>query len=137
MVDYAATYDAHNLAVPEYFNFGADIVDQFARDEKNIALVWCDKEGNEHTFSYADISRASNRVANYLTSKSIHKGDRVIVMLPRIPEWQICLIACLKVGAIPIPCITILSAKDVHYRIEHSGAVGAITLSSEIVQFAE
>ena len=44
MVDYAATYDAHNLAVPEYFNFGADIVDQFARDEKNIALVWCDKD---------------------------------------------------------------------------------------------
>ena len=137
MVDYAATYDAHNLAVPEYFNFGADIVDRFARDEKNIALVWCDKEGNEHTFSYADISRASNRVANYLTSKSIHKGDRVIVMLPRIPEWQICLIACLKVGAIPIPCITILSAKDVHYRIEHSGAVGAVTLSSEIDKFAE
>ena len=135
MVDYTAACDAHDLEVPANFNFGRDVIDRLAQDEKNIALVWCDKDDNERTLSYADIATASNRVAHYLLSQSIRKGDRVVVMLPRIPEWQICIVACLKLGAIPIPCITMLSKKDVHYRVQHAGAVAAITLSSEIVKF--
>jgi len=135
MVDYTAACDAHDLEVPENFNFGRDVIDRLAQDEKNIALVWCDKDDNERTLSYADIATASNRVAHYLLSQSIRKGDRVVVMLPRIPEWQICIVACLKLGAIPIPCITMLSKKDVHYRVQHAGAVAAITLSSEIIKF--
>ena len=44
-----------------------------------------------------------------LRRQGVAKGDRVIVMLPRIPEWQIALIACLKLGAVVIPCIEMLT----------------------------
>jgi len=51
MVDYTAVCDAHDLEVPENFNFGRDVIDRLAQDEKNVALVWCDKNDNERTLS--------------------------------------------------------------------------------------
>ena len=136
MFDYNTACAAHESSVPEDFNFGRDVIDFYAKDPHQNALIWCDDKGNERLLSYSDISRASNRVANYLRSRSVEKGDRVIVMLPRIPEWQICMIACLKLGAIPLPCITMLTEKDVHYRVHHAAAVAAITLTSECEKFA-
>ena len=122
MVDYGRAVSGHTLETPAAFNFGADVVDAWARDPSRTALVWCDAEGRERRLTYAEVARASNRVANRLAARGIRKGDRVIVMLPRIPEWQISLTACLKLGAVPIPCITMLTERDVVYRVRHSGA---------------
>ena len=57
------------------------------------------------------------------------------MMLPRIAEWQIALTACLKLGAVPIPCITMLTGRDVAWRVRHSGASAAITMSGETSKF--
>ena len=38
-------------------------------------------------------------------------------MLPRLPEWQIAMVGAIKLGAIPIPCIDMLTPGDVAYRI--------------------
>ena len=135
MDDYARAVAGHRLDTPAALNFGADVVDVWARDPSKLALIWCDAEGNERRLTFDDVARASNRVANRLAARGVVKGDRVVVMLPRIPEWQIALTACLKLGAIPIPCITMLTERDVAYRVEHSGAVAAITLSEETVKF--
>ena len=136
MDDYGRAFAGHRLDTPAEFNFGADVVDAWARDPSKLALVWCDAGGNERRLTFDDVARASNRVANRLAARGVVKGNRVVVMLPRIPEWQIALTACLKLGAIPIPCITMLTERDVAYRVRHSGAVAAITLSGETVKFA-
>ena len=135
MDDYGRAVSGHTLETPAAFNFGADVVDVRARDPSKPALIWCDAAGNERRLTFDDVARASNRVANRLAARGVAKGDRVVVMLPRIPEWQIALTACLKLGAVPIPCITMLTERDVAYRIGHSGAVGAITLSAETAKF--
>ena len=110
--------------LPPTFNFGRDVVDAIARDEpEKLALIWCDESGAERRFSFGDISRLSNQLANWLVSQGVERGDRVIVMLPRLPQWQIAMVGCLKVGAIPVPCIDMLTEKDVSYRVSHSGAV--------------
>ena len=137
MDDYERTVAEHRPETPATFNFGADVVDAWARDPSKLALVWCDAEGNERRLTFDDVSRASSRVANRLAARGVVKGDRVVVMLPRIPEWQIALTACLKLGAIPIPCITMLTERDVSYRVRHSGARAAITLSGETGKFAD
>ena len=136
MDDYERTVAGHALEPPATFNFGADVVDAWARDPSKLALIWCDAEGNERRLTFDEVARASNRVANRLAARGVAKGDRVIVMLPRIPEWQIALTACLKLGAVPIPCITMLTERDVAWRVEHSGAVAAITVDGETVKFA-
>ena len=96
-----------------------------ARDKDKIALIWCNDSNTERILTFQEIADSSNQVANWLIEQGVSQGDRVIVMLPRIPEWQICLTACLKLGAVPIPCITMLTEKDIAYRMDHSGAAAA------------
>ena len=123
--------------VPSEFNFAVDVVDAWARDPDLLALVAVDESGNEQTYTYADIAAASCRLANLLKAQGLRKGDRVLVMLPRIANWQIAMVAVMRLGAVPIPCITMLTTKDVTYRIEHSGAVGVITMAEECGKFVE
>ena len=135
MEDYAETVKQFSWQLPKTFNFGSDVVDRQAAQKDKLALIWCNEEGEERTFNFSDISRLSNQLANLLVRQGIRKGDRVVVMLPRIPEWQISMVACFKVGAIPIPCVEMQTAKDIAFRVKDSGAVGAITTLPNIDKF--
>jgi len=137
METYEAAHGAFTWKLPDSFNFGGDIIDYYARDPERLALIWCDSQGREERYTFADISRLSNQFANLLQASGINKGDRLIIMLPRIPQWQIAMVGCLKLGAIPVPCITMLSKKDVQYRVEHSGAIGAVTTAENIDKFSD
>jgi acyl-coenzyme A synthetase/AMP-(fatty) acid ligase len=137
MRDYRETYQSFRWEVPTHFNFGADVVDRWADNPDHLALIWCDEEGDERRFTFADISRLSNRCANLLAALGLRRGDRILVMLPRLPEWQIAMLGALKLGAIPIPCIDMLTSGDVAYRIAHSGARGAVTTAASVGKFDE
>jgi acyl-coenzyme A synthetase/AMP-(fatty) acid ligase len=137
MRDYHETYQSFRWEVPTHFNFGADVVDRWADNPDHLALIWCDEEGDERRFTFADISRLSNRCANLLAALGLRRGDRILVMLPRLPEWQIAMLGALKLGAIPIPCIDMLTSGDVAYRIAHSGARGAVTTAASVGKFDE
>jgi acyl-coenzyme A synthetase/AMP-(fatty) acid ligase len=112
--------------VPDRFNFGRDVVDRFAEDPGRPALFWRDAGGRERRLGFAEISRASNRVAHLFRALGIRAGDAVILMLPRVPEWQIVSLGALKAGALLIPSATILRPKDIAYRAQHSEAVAIV-----------
>ena len=137
MTDYAATARDFRWAAPERFNFARDVVDHWAADPAKPALLWCDDAGRERRFTFAEIARASCRFANLLAAHGVGRGDRVVIMLPRLPEWQIAMVGTLRAGAIPIPCIDMLTAKDVAYRVGHSGAVAAVTTAANTAKFAD
>lgn len=134
-IDYDGAYRTFECNIPTSFNFGRDVVDRWAEDPDKLAILWSNASGDARRLTFDDVKRASNRLANMLADKGLEPGDRVIVQLPRLPEWQIALTACLKLGAVPIPCITMLTEKDVAYRVRHSGARAAITLSEETAKF--
>src|SRR6516162_2422209 len=136
MRDYHETYRSFRLEVPGHFNFGADVVDRWAENSDHLALIWCDETGAERRFTFSEISRLSNRCANLFAALGLRRGDRVLIMLPRLPEWQISMVAALKLGAIPIPCIDMLTEADVAYRVAHSGARGAVTTAANVAKFA-
>jgi len=137
MTSYDAAYDAFRWDVPARFNFGRDVVDaRAARQPDHPALIWCDAAGAEQCFSYGDMARLTDRCAHALAARGVAKGDRVIVMLPRLPQWQIALVGCLKLGAVPIPCIDMLTARDVAYRATHAGAKAVVTTASNTAKFA-
>ncbi|MCZ4296440.1 acyl-CoA synthetase [Henriciella marina] len=127
--------EAHGRFFPATFNFASDIVDRWAEDPERLALICVDAKGREERFSYADISRRSKQLAYLLINQGISQGDRVIVMLPRIAEWQIAMTAVIRMGAVPIPCITMLTAKDLTHRAQHSGATGVIARSEDAPKF--
>lgn len=132
---YRTIRDTFSWQVPEAFNFGTDVVDKQARDADGPALIWENEAGENAAYRFSDIARLTDKLANALRMRGIGKGDRVIVMLPRIPAWPISMIATLKVGAVPIPCIEMLTARDLAFRIENSGARGAICCAPQVAKF--
>jgi acyl-coenzyme A synthetase/AMP-(fatty) acid ligase len=129
MTDYEATRRAFRLEVPRWFNYARDVVDARAASMPDaLALVAAGPDGVERgRFSFRDIAEASNRVANALAAHGVGKGDRVLVMLPRVPEWHLALLGCIKLGAVPMPGTPLLTPHDVRYRLERSEALAVIT----------
>ena len=128
MTDYEFAFANDRLEIPEYFNFGFDVVDKWAQDRTKMALISVDSTGNQaqyHTFW--DLKVLSDKYANVLKSQGIKKGDRIFVMLPRIPEWYVVMLGSFKIGAIPMPATTLLTAKDIEYRITQAEASMAIS----------
>jgi acetyl-CoA synthetase len=110
------------------FNFGFDVIDRHAEDEKKRALLWMSAGGNERReYTFRDISLLSNQAANVLKAMGVKKGDRVFIMLGRVPEWYFILVACHKLGAVIMPAPVILLASDIEYRITKGRANIVIT----------
>ena len=105
------------LKIPENFNFGFDVVDVYAEEEPDReALIWCDDDGNERHFTFADVKDRSNRAANMFKSLGIKKGDTVLMMLRQRPEVWFVMVGLHKLGAIVIPATFQLMAHDIIYR---------------------
>ena len=114
---YEDFYENFRIEVPEAFNFGFDVVDEWARVEpEKRALVWCDDHGNERTFTFTDISKLSNKTANAFRKLGIGKGDVVMMILRRRWEYWVCAVALHKLGATVIPASLQLTKKDIVYR---------------------
>jgi acetyl-CoA synthetase len=122
------------IETPDDFNFGYDVVDEWARAEPDKrALVWCDDDGAERTFTFAEISRLSNRIANAFTDLGIVKGDVVMLVLRRRWEYWVTAVALHKIGAVLIPGSIQLTAKDIVYRAESAGVKMLVCVADDYV----
>ncbi|MBM7579315.1 acyl-CoA synthetase MbcS [Jeotgalibacillus terrae] len=117
--------NAENLIAPEQYNIAKEL-DQFASDDQRIAIRWLDDKQNRRDVSYKELVERTNQFALALKSKGISKGDKVLIILPRIPEAYMSYLACLKAGIIAIPCSEMLRKKDLAYRMKHADAKGVI-----------
>ncbi len=128
MPDYEKGLQDHYLDVPEFFNFGFDIVDKWADDRTKLALLSVDPSGeNAQHHTFWDLKILSNKFANVLRGRGIKKGDRVFIMLPQVAEWYVAMLGLMKLGALPMPGTALLTPKDIEYRIQTGEAVMAIT----------
>ncbi|KQC04927.1 MAG: acyl-CoA synthetase [Methanoculleus sp. SDB] len=126
--DYETTYRDFRIDVPEFFNFGFDVIDAWAKKDRNkLAMIWTDQQGGEKKFTFRELSRLSNQIVNMFIKYRITKGDRVLIMLPRVPEWWTCTIALIKMGAVYCPAPTMLTPKDLKYRINAADIKMVIT----------
>lgn len=122
------------ISTPDNFNFAYDVVDEWARVEPDKkALVWCDDDGNEKTFTFSDISRMSDQTANALSALGIRKGSVVLLILRRHWEYWIIANALFKIGAILIPGTNQLTKKDIIYRAESAGVEMIISTNEDYV----
>src|ERR1051325_5833092 len=102
---------------------------RWARERPEALALWCVDEAAhaEHKLSFGQLAEAFRRAAGFLHSVGVHRGDRVLVMLPRIPQWWIAMLSLIKLGAIPIPGTPLLTAKDIRYRVEAAGVKAVLT----------
>ena len=122
------------LEYPDNFNFGYDVVDKIADETpEKRALVWCNVEGEEHIFSFADIKKYSNQMANVFRNAGIGHGDRVMLILKRHYEYWFAAVALHKLGAVMIPATHMLTVSDFVYRMKSSNAKAIVcTTQNEV-----
>ena len=103
---------------PDNYNFGYDVVDVIAANEPDrTAMIWCNPKGDERKFTFGDISRLSNKAANYFRSLGIGKGDMVLTILKRHYQFWYVSVALHKLGAIMVPATFMLTKHDIEYRV--------------------
>ena len=115
-----------NYERDDEFNFAFDIVDEIAKKDPNrLAMLHVSAHMRERRFTFKDMMEQSNRVANYLVSLGIGKGDKVMLILKRHFQFWPTMLACHKLGAVAIPATSQLKAHDLTYRFK-AGDVKAI-----------
>ena len=108
--------------IPENFNFAYDVIDALAeKDPEKRAMRWISEKQEVRDFTFTDISRLSQKAANYFTALGIRKGDRVMLVLKRHYQFWIALPALHRIGAIAVPATSQLLKKDFVYRFNSAG----------------
>ncbi|CAD7683603.1 unnamed protein product [Nyctereutes procyonoides] len=135
-----ATWEAISLGrqpVPEYFNFAHDVLDMWSQLEKAghrpqiPAFWWVNGMGAEIKWSFEELGKQSRKAANVLQGMcGLQPGDRMMLVLPRLPEWWLVSVACIRTGAVMIPGVSQLTEKDLKYRLQASRAKSIITSDS-------
>jgi len=116
-------------AAPLYFNFASDVIDRWARERPDAPALWCvdAATGEGRKFSFRQLAELSCRAANCLRANGVGRGDRVLLMLPRVPQWWIAMLGLIRLGAVPVPATLLLTARDVAYRLGSARIRAAIT----------
>ncbi len=129
-------YDEHgcltqfDVKCPDDFNFAYDVVDDIAvNDSDRRAMVWCNPEGEEHVFTFADMKRWSDKTANYFASLGIGSGDYVMVILRRHYQFWFTALALAKLGAVMVPATFMLKEHDLEYRLNGADIKAVVATS--------
>ncbi|MCQ2416484.1 MAG: AMP-binding protein [Oscillospiraceae bacterium] len=125
----------YRVNVPENFNFGWDIVDEWAKqDPEKKALLWLSKDKEERTFTFSEISRLSNQACHYFRSIGLRKGDVVLLILRRRWEYWVIATALHKLGVILIPGNLLFTTHDIAYRGNMAGVSAIIACDDAYIR---
>jgi acetyl-CoA synthetase/medium-chain acyl-CoA synthetase len=124
--------------VPEFFNWGFDVVDRWGREKGGAtALVLSDDDGGTSRHTFGEVARKSSQLARFFTSIGLKRGDPVLVMLPNVSELWLSVVALIKAGAVIVPSAATLTPKDLGYRVSAAKIRGVITDSNNAGKFTE
>ncbi len=77
---------------------------------------------NDATRTYAQVKDTADRIANFLVSRGIQKGDRVAIFLPNLPHYPAIFFGILKAGAVCVTCNPLYTANELNYQLNDAGA---------------
>ncbi len=114
---------------PPFFNFATDVLDRWARLRPESQALWHVNAATraEQKFTFAQLAALSRQAASFLRDSGVKRGDRVLLMLPRVPQWWIAMLGLIRLGAVPVPATLLLTGRDVAFRIRSANITAAIT----------
>jgi acetyl-CoA synthetase len=133
--DYATAYRDFRWPALGAFNWALDYFDDFARGNDKPALWIVDEDGREDKLSFAQMSRRSSQVANWLRGLGVKRGDRVLLLMPNeVALWE-SMLACIKLGAVIVPTTTLVSADDLQDRFDRGAVKHVVCTASATAKF--
>jgi acetyl-CoA synthetase len=136
--DYDAAYRGFEWPQLTTFNWAFDYFDELGREDSGKIALWIvEDDGSERRYCFAEMSRRSNQVGNFLRRLGVMRGSRIVVMLPNnVAIWEITL-AALKIGAVLIPAATLLTTEDLRDRVQRADARHVIATSAVVEKFQD
>ncbi|MEQ6389488.1 acyl--CoA ligase [Bacillaceae bacterium S4-13-58] len=122
------------LIAPEHYNIVQEI-ERYAEDPQRVALKWENESGEKKEITYQQLVREVNKIGSVLNRHGLLKGDKVLVLIPRVIEAYQVYLAALKLGVVVIPSSEMLRSKDLEYRIQHGEVKGIICYQPFLEQF--
>ncbi|MBI5121757.1 MAG: acyl-CoA synthetase [Rhodospirillales bacterium] len=116
--------------IPGNYNIGVDAIDKHTlpgADANRTALITELENGEVGRYSFADLKRLSNCLANAMQGLGVQQGDRVAILLPQSLETALAHIATYKLGAIAVPLFTLFGEDALLYRLSDSAARLVVT----------
>ena len=110
------------------FNIHAATVGKWAKrapDRVGLRILRDDGDWREGT--YAELDRASARLANAFTARGLRRGDRCGLLLPQTQEAMLTHLACYRIGAVVVPLFTLFGEDGLRFRLADSGATHVVT----------
>ena len=100
-------------------NQAHECIDRHAASDKatKLAMIWQSTSGDVEEYTYADMKRATDKVANAFRGAGIEKGDRVFFLSDRIPELYFGVFGVLKLGAIAAPLFSAFGPEPIKDRV--------------------
>ncbi len=134
--NYETAYKDFRWPKLDRFNWALDYFDDLALTTNKTALRIVDESGGDLSLSFADLSRRSNQVANFLRRYGVKRGDHIVVMLPNSAAiWEV-MLAAMKLGAVVIPAATLLTVGDLRDRLQRGKARHVICVATSAQKFA-
>jgi len=103
-------------------NQAHECIDRHATSDKStkLAMIWQSSSGDVEEYTYADMKRETDKIANAFRSAGIEKGDRVFFLSDRIPELYFGVFATLKLGAIAAPLFSAFGPEPIKERVDRA-----------------
>jgi acetyl-CoA synthetase len=119
----ADTYDEQRETfewdLPADYNLAHDFLRKH-EDTDRLALYQAYPDGRRENYTFDDLDRLSNRLANGLRELGIERGDRVACVLSQRPENLLTHLACWKLGAVSLPLSVLFGSEGLRYRLDDS-----------------
>jgi acetyl-CoA synthetase len=138
LADYAATcarFDWANAA-PELadlpaggLNIAYEAVDRHLGGprEDRTAIRWLGKGGERRELSYGELAAETNRFANALRNLGVGSGERVFVLMGRLPELYVAVLGALKARCVVTPLFSAFGPEPIATRAEMADARVMVT----------
>lgn len=126
---------------PAPFNWALDWFDAelaTAPDSRDRPALWIvdAASGNETKLTFAELSRRSNQVANFLRAQGLKRGDHLLLLLGNVvPLWET-MLAAMKLGVVVIPATTLLTADELRDRLDRGKAKAVVATQDQVAKFA-
>ncbi|HLR80860.1 MAG TPA: acyl--CoA ligase [Bacillota bacterium] len=123
-----------DLIAPDNYNIVME-VERHASDPTKKALVWQNETNQTREVTYAELMISTNKIGNAFLEAGLKKGDKILIMIPRLVEAYEVYLAALKTGIVIIPSSEMLKTNDLQYRIRHGEVRGIVSYFPYVDQY--
>src|SRR5699024_58285 len=138
--DYDTAYADFRCPELDEFNWALDWFDSLAvasASAQRPALWIVEQDGSETSWTFSELSRRSNQVANWLYERGVRRGDRMILMLGNQVELWETILATMKLGAVIIPASTLLAPADLADRVRRGNVRHVVARGEDTEKFTD